>query len=449
MSNDKRKFNAHPGIVHLPVEGLRPHPTNPRVHKPKQIRQLTDSIKRFGFTNPILIDGESNILAGHGRLAAAKLAGLKTVPTICLAGLTQAEKRAYIIADNKLGDSSSFDRKLLAQEVSFILETEPDFDIELTGFELNDLDLMLDAGMQAPARQKPIPPPERDRPACSRPGDLWILGEHKLYCGDALKPESFKRLLGRERARMIFVDPPYNQPAKAITGKGRVRHDDFAMAAGEMSEAEFVAFLTTACTLMAKASVDGALHYICMDWHHQFELLTAGRAVFDDLLNICVWAKAAPGMGSFYRSQHEFVGIFKRGRRPHCNNIELGKHGRNRSNLWSYTSGSSLSPARQEELSWHATVKPVAMVQDALLDASRRNDLILDGFGGSGTTLIAAERCGRRARMIELDPYYCDVIIRRFEKESGLKAVADNGDTLTDRSMLTDGDASRGAIDHG
>lgn len=314
IADAARPKRALPRIVAVPIEQLCAHPSNPRVHKPKQIRQISDSIGRFGFTNPILTDGEANILAGHGRLAAAKLLGLKTVPTICLEGLTAAEKRAYIIADNRLGDNSSFDRKLLAQEVPFILETDPDFDIELTGFELNDIEIMLDVGGQVAPKELPVPPPERSQAACCRPGDLWTLGKHKLFYGSALERNSFVRLMGRERARMIFVDPPYNQPAKEITGKGRVSHGDFAMAAGEMTEAEFIAFLTAACTLLAKASVDGALHYVCMDWRHQYELLTAGRAVFHELLNTCVWVKGSPALGALYRSQHEFVAVFKRGK---------------------------------------------------------------------------------------------------------------------------------------
>lgn len=422
-----------PSIIDCPVDRLKPHPTNPRVHKPKQIRQIADSITQFGFTSPIIIDDSETVLAGHGRLAAAKLLGMQSVPTIRLDHMTPAQKRAYIIADNKLGDSSSFDRKILAAELAFIVETDPDFDLEDTGFDAGEIELLLDIGDAPPARQTPLPPPERALPALTSPGDVWVLGEHRLLCGDALQRESYQKLMGKEHARMVFSDAPYDLPARTISGNGKVSHGAFVMAAGEMGEAKFTAFLIEAFGWMAKFSVDGSLHYLCMDWRHQFELLTASRAVFDRQIDLCVWAKGQPGMGSPYRQQHELVGVFKRGTRAHLNNIELGKHGRNRSNLWQYSSGPSFSPARQEELSWHATVKNLDLVRDAILDASHRDDIVLDGFGGSGTTLIAAELCQRRARIIELDPYYCDVTVRRFEKQTGIQAHTLAGETFAER----------------
>lgn len=434
-------------ILECALEALKPHPGNPRQHSPKQIRQIADSIRRFGFTNPILVDGENMVLAGHGRLAAAKQLGLRAVPIVRLDHLSPAERRAYVIADNKLGDLSRFDRKLLADEVALILEAEPDFDLEVTGFDAGDLELLVDLGGEWPPAEPPLPPPDRALPPLARAGDLWQLGRHRLLCGDALAPESYRTLMGRERARIIFVDPPYNQPAADITGKGRIAHGDFVMASGEMTEGEFSDFLTAACALMAKASMDGALHYVCMDWRHMHELLAAGRAVYDRQLDLCVWAKGQPGMGSPYRQQHELIAVFKRGTRPHVDNIELGRHGRNRSNLWTYSSGPSFSAARQQELAWHATVKPRQLVHDALLDASRRDDLVLDAFGGSGTTLIAAEEASRRARLIEIDPYYCDVILRRFESLTGIKASSAAGDTLADRERQRD--VARREADHG
>lgn len=435
VSSTSHRF---PELVQSPTGSLKVHPNNPRLHTPKQIGQIAESIRKFGFINPILIDRANNVLAGHGRLAAAKLLGLLWVPTICITHLSPAEQRAYMIADNRLGDLSSFDRKRLAAEVSLILADEPDFELGVMGFEDDEIELLLDGDVADPAGEQPAPPPERSRPALSQLGDVWQLGRHKLLCGNALERESYLALMGRERARMVFADPPYNVPASAISGKGKVVHGDFAMGSAELSEGEFIAFLSAACSLMARFSVNGALHYVCMDWRHQYELLAAARAVYDRQLDLCVWTKAQPGMGSPYRQQHELIAVFKHGSRPHVNNIELGRHGRNRSNWWPYASGPGFSAKRQEELSWHPTVKPLALVHDALLDASRRDDLVLDPFGGAGTTLIAAEQAGRQARMIELDPYYCDVIIRRFEGLTGVAAKTADGESLADREAQRD-----------
>lgn len=433
LSSNTESGVAPPRVAQVPLDQLHPDASNPRTHKPKQIRQIADSIAKFGFTNPILIDEAGSVLAGHGRLAAAQLLGLKFVPTICLAHMSRAEKRAYIIADNKLSDSSSFDRKMLTEEVALILSLDPSFDLGVTGFEIKEIELLLDQGDARPRPEPATPPPARAFPPVCREGDLWTLGSHKLLCGDALLKQSYVRLMGRNRAQVVFVDPPYNQKPSDISGKGRIMHGAFAFASGEMSEAEFIRFLITAMTHLAKASANGSVHYICMDWRHQFELLTAARAVYDRQLDLCVWAKGQPAMGAPYRSQHELVGVFKHGTRSHIDNVQLGKHGRNRSNLWSYSSGSSFSRGRQQELAWHATVKPIALVEDALLDTSARDDIVLDAFAGSGTTLIAAQRCGRQARVMEIDPYYCDVIIRRYEAETGIAAVEAGGDTFTHR----------------
>lgn len=435
MNQKNIRESGAPQIEDNSAADLHPQAGNPRVHTPKHVGQIADSIRRFGFTNPILIDENKNVLAGHGRLAAAKLLGMTSVPTLCLAHLSKAQRRAYVIADNKLGDLSRFDRKLLAAQVELVLEADATFDVEVMGFETDECELLLDGAGQETAQEPAAPPPERQRPANTRLGDLWTLGRHKLYCGNALERDSYLNLMGRERARTIFADVPYNIAAKTISGGGKIRHGDFAMASSEMSETEFIAFLTTGLTYMSRFSVHGAIHYICIDWRHLFELITAGRAVFDRQLDLCVWAKAQPAMGSPYRQQHELIAVFKRGTRPHVENIELGRNGRNRSNLWSYSSGPNFSAKRQEELSWHPTVKPLAMVQDALLDSSHRDDLVLDGFGGSGTTLIAAEQSDRQARLIELDPYYCDVTIRRFEGLTGCKAIAADGDSFAARAQ--------------
>jgi DNA modification methylase len=264
--------------------------------------------------------------------------------------------------------------------------------------------------------------PDRSRPAITRLGDLWSIGGHRLLCGDALSEASYKVILGSQKAQLIFTDPPYNVPvAGHVSGKGKIRHREFAMASGEMTRAEFTKFLQKAFERLAAVSVDGSIHYICMDWRHMQEVLEAAR-LYSELKNLCVWSKTNAGMGSLYRSQHELVFVFKKGAARHVNNVELGRFGRNRTNIWNYAGANTFGKDRDAELAMHPTVKPVALVADAILDCSKRNGIVLDSFAGSGTTLIAAERTGRRGYGIELDPYYVDTIIRRFEKLYGLKA---------------------------
>jgi hypothetical protein len=223
---------------------------------------------------------------------------------------------------------------------------------------------------------------------------------------------------------MVFIDPPYNVPINGhVSGLGKVKHRDFAMASGEMSEARYVGFLGTCFGYLIGHSVNGSIHFICMDWRHSFELLSAARPIYSELKNLCVWNKDNGGMGSLYRSKHELVFVFKNGSATHINNVELGRHGRNRTNVWDYAGVNSLRDGRLEELAMHPTVKPVALVADAILDCSKRGGIVLDCFGGSGTTLIAAEKTGRRGYLMELDAAYVDVAIRRFQKLTGKQAT--------------------------
>ena len=260
-------------------------------------------------------------------------------------------------------------------------------------------------------------------PAVTRPGDIWRIGSHRLICGNSTRSETYQALLGEQRAQLVFTDPPYNVPISGhVGGLGAVQHREFAMASGEMSPAEFTAFLQTVFGHLAAYSVDGSIHFQCMDWRHLQEMLAAGTAAYSDLKNLCVWAKNNGGMGSLYRSQHELVFVFKSGTAPHINNVELGKHGRYRTNVWSYAGVNSFGGDR-DDLSLHPTVKPVAMVADAIRDCSHRKAIVLDAFVGSGTTLIAAEKTGRRGYGIEIDPAYCDVTICRLHAVCGLDAV--------------------------
>ncbi len=407
------------------ITSLRPYAGNARMHSKKQVTQIAESIRRFGFVNPVLISDDDQILAGHGRVMAARQLGMTEVPTIRLSHLSKVERRAYILADNKLALNAGWDKELLSIELQALIDL--DFDVTLTGFSLAEIDLTLDEARESdpetPAEPEDDVPPLPENPV-SRTGDLWLLGRHKLLCGDAREREDYKTLLGDEQVDMIFTDPPYNVPIDGhVSGLGSVRHREFAMAAGEMSSAAFTDFLAGTLGEAARCCRDGAIAFVCMDWRHIGELWAAGGSVFTELKNVCVWNKTNAGMGTFYRSKHELIFVYKIGTAPHVNSFGLGDTGRYRTNVWDYAGVNSMSAGRMEELAMHPTVKPTALVADALRDCSKRGGIVLDGFGGSGTTLIAAEKTGRSARLIEYDPAYCDTIIKRFEKLTGKHAV--------------------------
>lgn len=418
-------------VVSCRIEELNPDPRNPRVHDRRQIRKIARSIAAFGFNVPILIDANFNVIAGHGRLLACRELGWKEVPAIRLEHLSEAQARAFMIADNRLTEIAVWDDRLLGEQLRELATLDLDFSLEDTGFEMAEIDLRIEGLNAVPEETEDpadaLPALTLDAPI-SQAGDLWILGRHRLLCGSAIEAESYEWLLGGRRAAMVFTDPPYNVKIDGhASGLGQVRHRDFAMACGEMNSSEFIEFLTKSCSLSATHSVAGAIHFVCMDWRHAEEMLAAGRRVYAELKNLCVWVKHNAGMGSFYRSQHELVFVFKHGRAPHRNNVQLGQHGRNRSNVWTYRGAHDFGrPTDEGRLSaLHPTVKPVAMVADAILDCSSRGDIVLDPFLGSGTTLIAAERTGRCCHGLELDPTYVDTIIRRWQALTGDQARHD------------------------
>ena len=413
------------GIEYRAISELRLSDRNPRIHSRQQIRQIARSIQAFGFNVPVLIDREDKVVAGHGRVLACQHLGWIEVPAIRLDHLGPEQARAFMVADNRLTETSSWDERLLGETLRDLAELELDFSLEATGFEMGEIDLKIEGLDTAPeGKSDPadtiLPPPTG--PAITRPDDLWLLGRHRLLCGSALEQASYAALLPGEQAAMVFTDPPYNVPiAGHVSGLGAVQHREFAMASGEMSTPEFTTFLRTALGLAARNSRDGSLHFVCMDWRHMPELLAAGGEAYSELKNLCIWAKNNAGMGSLYRSQHELVFVFKSGHGSHRNNVELGRHGRHRSNLWSYPGVNSFGRSSEEGnlLALHPTVKPVKLVADAILDCSARSDWVLDPFLGSGTSLIAAERVGRRCCGLELDPLYVDTIIRRWQAMTG------------------------------
>lgn len=431
-------------VTEKPVSDLTPYRNNARKHSKKQIHQIAESMRTFGFTVPVLVDAENRIIAGHGRVEAAKLLGLSMVPCIAIEDLSDEEKRAYVIADNRIAENASWDPDILKIELEELSGLDLSFDLEITGFEMAAIDTIIDGGDTAEKglekvlgkgarRSRPDPAdqvPEEDRakPSVTQPGMMWLMGEHRLFCGDALKPESYTELLGYgewdkpEEVDLVFTDPPYNVPIEGhVSGLGAVIHREFAMASGEMTKEQFTGFLRKVFGACAASSKDGSIHYVCMDWRHMGEVLSAAEGIYPELKNLCVWNKDNAGMGSLYRSKHELVFVFKKGEAPHINNVKLGSGGRYRTNVWDYAGVNSFSG--RDDLEMHPTVKPVALVADAIRDCSKRGGLVLDPFGGSGTTLIAAERTKRRARLIELDPHYCDTTVRRWQKLTGRRAV--------------------------
>jgi DNA modification methylase len=398
------------------VRKLRPNKRNARTHSKKQIKQVESSILRFGWTYPILVDEDLQIICGHARWEAAKALGLRDAPVLVMRGLSDAEKRALAIADNKIATNAGWDRSLLAAELGELASLLPEcnLDLEITGFEPAEIDgLMADFGNSE--RDPGDEPCELAGQPVSRKGDIWQCGGHRLLCGDACNASHLATLMGRDRATMVFADPPYNVRIATTLGRGKIKHREFARASGEMSSSEFKGFLEQWLRLAAKSSEDGSIHFICMDWRHLSEMHSAGEEVLGPLQNLVVWNKTNAGQGSFYRSQHELIFVYKNGDAAHLNNIELGRHGRNRSNVWTYAGVNTFRSGRIDDLSVHPTVKPVMLVADAIKDCSRRGDIVLDPFMGSGTTLLAAERVGRRAYGVEIDPLYVDAAIRRWQ----------------------------------
>ncbi|MBU1347258.1 MAG: ParB N-terminal domain-containing protein [Alphaproteobacteria bacterium] len=403
-------------IVYRPLADLSPFVGNARTHSKKQLAQIAASIEAFGFTNPVLVDEDAIVIAGHGRLLAAKSLGLARIPVIVLGGLTEAQKRALRLADNKIALNAGWDTEVLKIELDALADLS--FELELTGFATGEIDVI---SADTPDPDDEVVPPTPDEPV-TRPGDLWRLGEHRLLCGDSRDREVLGTVMGGWLADAAFTDPPYNV---RIDGNAvsRGTHAEFAMASGEMTPAEFTAFLVQTLGACAVVSRDGAVHFVCMDHRHVGELTSAGDSVYGQRLNICVWNKSNAGMGSLYRSRHELVFVFRVGQAAAFNAVELGRHGRNRTNVWDYASVNSFRGSRREDLALHPTVKPVGLVADAIRDVTRKGERVLDAFMGSGTTLIAAERTRRICHGVEYEPRYVDVAIERWSAMTGRSAI--------------------------
>jgi DNA modification methylase len=412
------RASAPLAIAYRAPADLAPDPRNARTHPKAQVEQLKRAISAFGFTNPVLVDEAGVLIAGHGRLRAARDLGLAAIPTITLAGLSDANKRALRIADNRIALGAGWDLDLLKMELTELAALEVDLDLTLTGFSTGEIDVLLHGGGDPDDDVVPAFPANPR----TRPGDIWMLGGHRIGCGDGRDPAFLREVLGEGAViDAAFLDPPYNVRINGHAN-ARGRHREFACASGEMSTDEFRAFLASTLGACASVSRDGAVHFVCMDWRHMDDLSAIGGSVYGELLNLCVWNKSNAGMGSLYRSKHELVFVYRVGNAQHANMVELGRHGRNRTNVWDYASVNSLKGSRRNDLDLHPTVKPVGLVADALADVTKRGDLVLDTFLGSGTTLIAAERTGRRFRGIDIDPGYVDVAIGRWQAMTGGEA---------------------------
>jgi DNA modification methylase len=407
-------------IEYVPVVSLRLDPKNARRHTDTQVRQIAKSIQAFGFNVPVLVDANSQVVAGHGRLLACKSLRMAQVPVIRLEHMSAHQIRAFMIADNRLAENGDWDDRLLGEQFKILSEAEIDFTLEVTGFETSEIDLFIEN--LAPACAEQADPddvlPEASSIQVSRTGDLWRLGKHRVLCGDAVSPAGYEVLMDGKKAQLAFIDPIYGY----VSRFGEIRHPEFAMASGEMSETEFTKFLIKIFGLLGCSSSDGALQFICMEWRHTPELLVAARQTYTEFTNLCVWCKEVAGPGSLYRSQHELVFIFKNGKGPHRNNVHFGRH---RTNVWRYPRVNSLvgTTDKGDLSNLRPTIKPVELVADAILDCSIRGSVVLDPFLGTGTTLIASERTGRLCYGVELNPVYVDATIRRWQRLTSQQAA--------------------------
>ena len=406
------------GELKLPVSVIK--------YSQREIDATKSALKRFGLPLPIVIDGDKNVILGEHFYSAAKLLDWESIKAVCIEDLKPNELKAFRIAFTKIQKFGEFDFEILKNEVLDVMnDKELNLSFEELGFDSISFDNLL--FVPEHKEEKNTNPDIVDSVLelgniknIVQPGDLILLGDQKVLCADSLNFDSYKFLLGEEQASILITDPPYNVKIGGNVTKQK-HHKEFAQASGEMTDNEFRSFLSNIFANLNSFTTQNSLHYIFMDWKHSYLLQNAVDGIYSKLLNICIWDKTKAGMGAFYRSQHEFCFVYQNGSGQHINNIQLGKNGRNRSNIWQYE-GMNISTKQANKLrQLHPTVKPVPMLVDIMLDASLPGDIVLDCFGGSGSTLIAAEQCGRKARLIEIDPHYCDVIIHRWEELTGKK----------------------------
>ena len=423
----------------LPIDRVKPYPGHARSHSKRQLEKLKRLIRHYGQIIPVVVDRDSIIIDGHAVWQAMSELGSGEIAVVVVANRTDPEIKALRLALNRIPADAAWDNDRLRKELEQFVSLS--FDLELTGFDAVEIDHLLDVDLpKLNVTEDSEQIPALQSPAITAVGDIWICGRHHIGCGDAQDHAFIDKICGGLRANMCFVDPPYNVPIDGfVSGKGRVNHRDFVQGTGELTSEEFAAFLGESLAVLQRSATDAALIYACMDWRHIFELIAAGRRCNLQLFNLCVWAKTNAGMGALYRSQHELICVFKAGAANHINNVELGRHGRNRSNLWTYRGLNSFGADRDELLASHPTVKPVLMIADAIRDVTKRGDAVLDTFIGSGSTLMAAEETGRVCFGVDLDPLYVDVAIRRWQGQTRRDALhAETGESFDDRAKRLD-----------
>jgi DNA methylase/ParB/Sulfiredoxin domain len=418
----------------VPIAGCKPLGREARKHSAQQVRKLAASLSQFGFVVPIVTDPELRVVAGWGLVLGARQLGLTEVPAVCLADLSEAELRVLRLALNRIAEDSGWDRQALTLEFSEILELAPKMELELTGFEIGEIDTVLGEGGDIEEEDE-LPPIDSAAAPVTRPGDLWVLDGHIILCGDPLTNESYARLLGDDKADLVFADLTIPITAGNLSGFGAAEHADFSMA-GKPFSAGLVNFLQTSLSHAASYSADGAIHFVCMDWPHTKELITAGERIYSEWKDLCVWTNSNTGTGSIYDAGHELIFVFKVGTAPHVSNVSHGRSHQNRRNLWNYSTPIAVNSTSKSKVTLTA-IKPVAMIADAIRDCCNRGGLILDPFGGVGTTLVAAERTGRRARLIEHDPVLVDLSVERWQRlTAGTARRADSGQLFQDYAAV-------------
>ena len=432
------------------IERISPHDlilreNSPRKCTPEHLEEMKGSIEAFKLNGTVEINGDNIVLAGVARVRAARELGFDTIDCVRYTHLTPVQERAYALKHNKMAEKAGFNTKELALEFDFLINTG--FDLELTGFSVPEIDLIMVAADEADeessrdgddaleqvaeaALDDPIPPVVRE-------GDVFVLGRHRLICGNARSEEHLDRLMNGRMADCVLTDAPYNAKINGhVSGLGRTKHQEFAEASGEMTDGEFTEFLSITTANITRVCKLGAIAFMFMDWRHQRNMLDSGEASGLELKMTAVWNKTNAGMGTFYRSQHEFVYVWKIPGAKHRNNFGLGDTGRYRTNVWTFAGANTFSKDRMKDLASHPTVKPVALLVEAILDVTIRGEIVLDPFAGSGSTLIAAQRCGRAAYVGELDPQYCELIIRRWQAMTGQEAVHEKSGKTFDRLKI-------------
>jgi DNA modification methylase len=401
------------------LSSLEPAERQTRVASTEQIERVVKSIKRFGFVGAILVRG-NRIADGHVRAAACGKVGLEDIPCIDVNYLSEEEARLLSLSMNKISETGEWDLGELKLEMAELIAL--DMDLSVTGFSAQEQDIILLDGDSAESDEAEIPDvPEQP---VSQLGDTFRAGDHRIHCGDARVKESYIAALTGRSACAIITDPPFNvKIANNVSGLGKHKHTEFVMASGEMSEAEFAEFLLSFLEVSADHLIEGGAVFTFIDWRSVERMIAAGKAAGLSLINLAVWDKGSGGMGAFLRSAHELIPIFCKGKSLAINNVHLGKHGRDRSNVFRYPGANKPGTSAAEALALHATPKNVDLIVDMILDVTHRGDVVLDPFLGSGTTIIAAQKTGRIACAIELDPKFVDVAIMRWEQLTGEEVI--------------------------